>query len=534
MRHSGRDVLPAVDRNDGSRDAPRRVGHEEVGEAADVGNLREVTLRGAGGGLCEQFIEAIDAARGPRLDGARGDGVHPDPLGAEFRSHVAHRALERRLHRPHKVVVIDDPRRAIEGDREQRSAVRHQWLGQAGHAHEGMARHFHRLGKSGRAAIDHAAVQILARGEGDGMQDEVELVPALRQRAEDGLERAVLAQIAGQDVRAFEAFAQGPHMRFGLVVEVGDGEVGAGVAQGAGAAEGDGVLVGDADDETALAAQIERIGPVFVQRDGGQRRPRTDHLLGRRHHFRRAGDHGFAALVLQEAVEDAGAMLGALFAQRHARRDHVADAHGAAEPQVLAEIDGAWPRQLRAEHGGDERPTPHAMRDDAVEEIGLRVGRVEMRRVHVARNDGEQFDVALGQRARQARRIADGEFVEGAVLDGRGCAHGDVHRGLSFWITPGRRRNRGRASASGSLLRGSRRGAGRPGPACSGRRASGTTPATRSRPARACARARRRGSRSGCRACASPSGSGGGDGRARRRCRRCGRRWSGRRSVPHP
>ena len=52
-----------------------------------------------------------------------------------------------------------------------------------------------------------------------------------------------------------------------------------------------------------------------------------------------------------------------------------------------------------------------------VEHIGLGIGRIDMRGVHVARYGREQVDVALRHGVRQAGRFADDQFVEGPVFD---------------------------------------------------------------------------------------------------------------------
>lgn len=57
------------------------------------------------------------------------------------------------------------------------------------------------------------------------------------------------------------------------------------------------------------------------------------------------------------------------------------------------------------------------MGDDAVEFGRVGVYVVEMGGVHVPGHVGEQFDVVLGERAHDLRSVADGQFVEGVVLD---------------------------------------------------------------------------------------------------------------------
>ena len=65
------------------------------------------------------------------------------PLGPELGRQVASRALQRRLDRPHHVVVLHHHLRAVVGHGEQRAAVGHQRLGQLRHADERPAGDLH-------------------------------------------------------------------------------------------------------------------------------------------------------------------------------------------------------------------------------------------------------------------------------------------------------------------------------------------------------------------------------------------------------
>ena len=99
--------------------------------------------------------------------------------------------------------------------------------------------------------------------------------------------------------------------------------------------------------------------------------------------------------------------------------------YGLSEMQILAEIDRARSRQLRAEQGRDQRAGPHAVNDDMAENVTCRILRVEMGRIDVAGHRREQLDVIGFDEAHQRGRVADGEFVEGAVhQQGVGRGHG--------------------------------------------------------------------------------------------------------------
>ena len=77
----------------------------------------------------------------------------------------------------------------------------------------------------------------------------------------------------------------------------------------------------------------------------------TPYLLLRRDHFGGARNDDFAILVHALGVEDHLALFGILLSGRHLNGDRVANLHGPPEAQVLAEVDRARSRKIRAEHG---------------------------------------------------------------------------------------------------------------------------------------------------------------------------------------
>ena len=68
-----------------------------------------------------------------------------------------------------------------------------------------------------------------------------------------------------------------------------------------------------------------------------------------------------------------------------------------------------------------------------MKDIGLGEFRVDMRRVDVSRHRREQFDIAMRERAHEARAIANLHFIEGAV----GNRPHDVPLGLSENVIAG-------------------------------------------------------------------------------------------------
>ncbi|RWV81011.1 hypothetical protein GW17_00057615, partial [Ensete ventricosum] len=120
---------------------------------------------------------------------------------------------------------------------------------------------------------------------------------------------------------------------------------------------------------------------------------RTAHFFARRANESFARDDDMAMLIRALAIENHIAFFGMFLGHGQSRGDRVADIHRCRKPQVLTEIDRPRPWQLRAEHAGNEAGPQHAMGDDAMEHIGLRIGRIHMRRIDVAGYDGEEVDV---------------------------------------------------------------------------------------------------------------------------------------------
>ena len=114
-------------------------------------------------------------------------------------------------------------------------------------------------------AVDHAAVQVRLRGERDRVQREVEPAPAPFDRLEHRLELALDLDVERQEDRRLELLGQRLDVGLGLVVQIGDGELGAERAERPGAALGDRVLVGDADHEALLALEAAQVG---IERHG--------------------------------------------------------------------------------------------------------------------------------------------------------------------------------------------------------------------------------------------------------------------------
>ena len=133
--------------------------------------------------------------------------------------------------------------------------------------------------------------------------------------------------------------------------------------------------------------------------------------------LRRAVDDDLSVLTDQPTIENDALIDCVLSAHRHGYHHGVAEYNGMPEVQCLAAVDcaGAW--QLGAKHCGYQRAAPHAVRDDLMEHIVVGKCLIDMHRINIARHYRKQLDVFLGQRARQAGRVADFDFIEGAVFN---------------------------------------------------------------------------------------------------------------------
>ena len=143
------------------------------------------------------------------LIGPGGDRVDADVLAAEIDREIAHACLERCLGHAHDVVVRHDLFSAVVGERQQRAAIRHQDFGALGDVGEREDRNIHGLLEIGAGRIDIAAVEFFLVGEGDGVNDEVDLAPQLGDLGEDGVERRGIGDIAMADDVGFSSCASG-------------------------------------------------------------------------------------------------------------------------------------------------------------------------------------------------------------------------------------------------------------------------------------------------------------------------------------
>ena len=110
---------------------------------------------------------------------ARRNGVHANASRPEFVGQVAAGSLQRRLDRPHDVVVRHDAIGAVIAHREHRAAFGHQRRRELRHSDEGMAGHVHRLGEAFGRTVEKPDLKVLLRRKGDRMHENVEPSPCV-------------------------------------------------------------------------------------------------------------------------------------------------------------------------------------------------------------------------------------------------------------------------------------------------------------------------------------------------------------------
>ena len=154
--------------------------------------------------------------------------MNADALGPELGGHVAHRAFQRRLGDAHDVVVLHDHLAAVVAHGEERAAVLHQRLGEMRHADERPAGHVH----GGEEAVARArrrrgrAACPSARRRWSGRENRACPTPSRCARTPPPSGPASSTS-SGMKIGASSSRASGSTIFLGLVVEIGDRELGA-------------------------------------------------------------------------------------------------------------------------------------------------------------------------------------------------------------------------------------------------------------------------------------------------------------------
>ena len=219
---------------------------------------RPVATRG------HQLAAAGDAGHGEGFHWPCGNRVDADAFGPEIARDVAHRGFERRLRDAHDIVVRHDSFRSERGEGDHRAAVRHHMARPPGGVDERERRHVHSVPEIlARGVFDEGAFEGLLVGEGDGVDEKVDLAPLVLDFAEGPFHVVVAHHVSLNEELDADGFGELAHPAF-HGADIGEAKLRALGVQLLGDAPGDGDLVGDAHDEAALALhQIAlRVGDV--------------------------------------------------------------------------------------------------------------------------------------------------------------------------------------------------------------------------------------------------------------------------------
>ena len=146
----------------------------------------------------------VDPGTGTGQERAGRNGVDADLLRPEFGGQIAHGTFQRRFHRPHDIVVIDNLFSAVIAHCQNAAAVRHQGDRQPRHSDQRVDRDVHRLRETLFRARADRAMQVVFRAGCDGMNNEIHLAPFAANRFENGSHLRVILHIQRQEDRGIQ------------------------------------------------------------------------------------------------------------------------------------------------------------------------------------------------------------------------------------------------------------------------------------------------------------------------------------------
>ncbi len=251
--HAG-DVEAGVDVVDFAGDARRQVAQEIESGAADMGEFDRFLQ---GRMLLVPVVNepcAADAGTRQRSHGAGRDRVDADAVAAQIGRQIAHRGFQGGFGDTHDVVAGHDAHGACIGQCDHGAALFHQGRGSACNVGEGIAGDFHRTTEVGAGRIDIAALQLIAIGKGDGVDDEVEAAPLPLELAENGFERLIVLDVGFQNNLGTYSFNERLHALAEGIALIGEGQFGAMLVQRLCYAPSNRMIIGNAHNEAAFAS----------------------------------------------------------------------------------------------------------------------------------------------------------------------------------------------------------------------------------------------------------------------------------------
>src|SRR5690606_30417722 len=252
----GGGVETAVDVKDFTTDARGEVGAQECAGITDFLDGDVAAQRGlllVGG---QHLAEAGDTAGGQGANRAGGDGVDAGAFRAEAAGQVTYTGFQAGLGHAHHVVVGHGALGTQVGEGEQAAvAAFHHLATRLGQGDETVgADVVGDLEAFTGGDFGEVAIELVARGETDRVDDTVQAVPFLAQRFEYGGDFLIAGHVAGEAQVGAGAPAGGEvfHAALELLVLVGESQLGTFAVHGSGDTRGDGQFAGNANDEYAL------------------------------------------------------------------------------------------------------------------------------------------------------------------------------------------------------------------------------------------------------------------------------------------
>ena len=154
----------------------------------------------------------------------------------------------------------DDLFGAVIGECDERAAIGHQRFGTAAERRERITGDREARREVFKRRVDIAPVELVLVGIGNGVNEEVELAPLLRQPLEDGVHAGRIGDVARHDEVRPDRFGQRHDTLQQRLALIGESKLRALVGAGLGDAPGDRPVVGDTHDEAALARHQAAFG----------------------------------------------------------------------------------------------------------------------------------------------------------------------------------------------------------------------------------------------------------------------------------
>ena len=151
----------------------------------------------------------------------------------------------------------DDFLRGVEAEGHDAAALGHERGGGAGDGDEGVDADVHGDAEAFAGGVEEVAAELVGGGEGDGVDEDVDLAVLLLDGGEEGVDFVVVGDVALEAGCAGELGDEALGLELHALVLVADGQGCAGLVEFLGDAPGDGTLVGQPEDHGRLTRQID-------------------------------------------------------------------------------------------------------------------------------------------------------------------------------------------------------------------------------------------------------------------------------------